>query len=498
MDLATYSIIPIAILGAIVGSFLNVVVYRLPLGLSIRQPRWSFCPHCTHVIRPQHNIPIIGWLLLRGKCHDCKTQIAPIYPFIECLTAMVFVSVWDALFIACIVPGVGIPETDWPIAIAMIVLFAALLACSAMDIDSYSVDIRVLVFAMVVGTICHTVWTVPGVFSANAGDPIPSDTLPDLLPPGLCLIGVAMGVTWLLTMGVAALVIPRREPECTTTDPEKSERDNQASPDSPSDETSYTRQDNTTFRPLPILLFSAVLLGLVVWPLLYPAVGIGSRFSPAGERGFAVCFVLMVILVLVSKVKREADEEIIEEIESERESARGMALREFAWLFPAIAVGLVLCFVLRSKGSLGMSWPEFSHTVPESAWWAGHLAGAAYAIASLVWAAALGWAVRILGTLGLGKESLGTGDIYIMAAIGAAGGLWLALFGFFLACLLALTGVLATLFWKTSRAIPLGPWLALGAIAGIWLLSPLLAWFRPAGSLIWSVISEHPATLLGG
>ena len=74
--------------GASVGSFLNVVIYRMPAGLSIAHPP-SHCPNCQHLIRRQDNIPIYSWLALRGKCHYCKHPISIRYLLIELLVARV-------------------------------------------------------------------------------------------------------------------------------------------------------------------------------------------------------------------------------------------------------------------------------------------------------------------------------------------------------------------------------------------------------------------------
>jgi len=75
--------------GATVGSFLNVVVYRLPAGKSLVRPG-SRCPKCDRPIRPIHNVPILGWLILRGRCRDCGLPISPRYPLVEGAVAMLF------------------------------------------------------------------------------------------------------------------------------------------------------------------------------------------------------------------------------------------------------------------------------------------------------------------------------------------------------------------------------------------------------------------------
>jgi leader peptidase (prepilin peptidase)/N-methyltransferase len=81
-----------AVVGAVVGSFLNVVAYRLPRRESLISPS-SRCPGCGTPIKPYDNIPVIGWLLLRGRCRACGEAISPRYPMIEALTAALAVAV---------------------------------------------------------------------------------------------------------------------------------------------------------------------------------------------------------------------------------------------------------------------------------------------------------------------------------------------------------------------------------------------------------------------
>jgi leader peptidase (prepilin peptidase)/N-methyltransferase len=79
----------LAVLGALVGSFLNVVVWRVPQGLSIVRPP-SACPNCHHEIAWYDNIPIVSWLVLRGKCRTCAAPISIRYPLVEGATAVAF------------------------------------------------------------------------------------------------------------------------------------------------------------------------------------------------------------------------------------------------------------------------------------------------------------------------------------------------------------------------------------------------------------------------
>jgi len=75
-----------AVLGAIVGSFLNVVIHRVPRGGSLMRPP-SACPSCGTPIRPGDNIPVISYVLLRGRCRACRARISPRYPLVEAATA---------------------------------------------------------------------------------------------------------------------------------------------------------------------------------------------------------------------------------------------------------------------------------------------------------------------------------------------------------------------------------------------------------------------------
>jgi len=82
-----------ALLGLVFGSFFNVVIWRVPLRKSISSPP-SHCPRCQKPIRPYDNIPVLSWLLLRGRCRDCGRPISLRYPLIEALTGLLFVAAY--------------------------------------------------------------------------------------------------------------------------------------------------------------------------------------------------------------------------------------------------------------------------------------------------------------------------------------------------------------------------------------------------------------------
>lgn len=109
--------------GAVVGSFLNVCIYRLPLDLSVNEPRRSFCPACKHAIPWHNNLPLLSWLFLRGRCANCGARIAFRYFAVELLTALLFVAVWLSF--------------SWPVALAYWALVSLLIAATFIDFEHF-------------------------------------------------------------------------------------------------------------------------------------------------------------------------------------------------------------------------------------------------------------------------------------------------------------------------------------------------------------------------
>ena len=124
-----------ALTGGAIGSFLNVVAWRLPRGESITHPP-SACPHCRHRIRPWHNVPVLGWLALRGRCHDCGAPIARRYPAVEAFCA----GLWALLFVDLLpTPGLLAAPAQIVPFILYGLYFSALLAISLVDLDHFIV-----------------------------------------------------------------------------------------------------------------------------------------------------------------------------------------------------------------------------------------------------------------------------------------------------------------------------------------------------------------------
>jgi leader peptidase (prepilin peptidase)/N-methyltransferase len=115
-----------ALLGLAVGSFLNVVIHRVPRAESLVRPG-SHCPACGHAIRTRHNLPLVGWLVLRGRCADCRSPISARYPLVELATAGLFVAVTMRLAGQHLLPALP----------AYLYLVAVGVALSLIDLDCH-------------------------------------------------------------------------------------------------------------------------------------------------------------------------------------------------------------------------------------------------------------------------------------------------------------------------------------------------------------------------
>jgi leader peptidase (prepilin peptidase) / N-methyltransferase len=163
----------LGIIGALIGSFGNVVIYRLPAKKSVVWPG-SSCPKCGHKIKSWENIPILSWLFLRGKCSNCKNPISVRYPLIEALTAAGFV------VLALRFPLESYGFTVFP----LLAIFAMLVMMSMIDIDHYILPDSLTLPALMVGILGTFIYA-------------PESGLPTLMP---ALTGGAIGA------GIIALI----------------------------------------------------------------------------------------------------------------------------------------------------------------------------------------------------------------------------------------------------------------------------------------------------
>src|SRR5436190_10707925 len=130
-------------LGAVVGSFLNVCIYRLPLDLSVSKPPRSYCPTCKKQLTWYQNIPLLSWLFLRGKCANCGARIAFRYFAVELLSALLFLSVWKIF--------------PWDIAIAYWIFVSLLVAATFIDFEHFIIPDEITIGGTVAGVVASLI-----------------------------------------------------------------------------------------------------------------------------------------------------------------------------------------------------------------------------------------------------------------------------------------------------------------------------------------------------
>jgi len=151
------SLFIVFIFGACIGSFLNVVVYRLPAGMSVVTPP-SRCPHCSHKLGPRENIPVLGWLLLKGRCRWCSAPISPRYPLVETITGLLFVAVFIYFEYSLLTLG-------------YFAFISWLLALSLIDCDTMTLPNPLTKSCLVAGLVFQVIrgWYTVGVTAAAHG-----------------------------------------------------------------------------------------------------------------------------------------------------------------------------------------------------------------------------------------------------------------------------------------------------------------------------------------
>lgn len=166
--------------GLLIGSFLNVVVYRVPAGMSISSPP-SACPGCGSRIKAYDNVPVLSWLALRGRCRSCSERISSRYPLVETATGIFFVLVAIRFFP---VGAMGEPASvllpALPVVVAFLYLAAISVALGLIDIDVHRLPNAIVLPSYVIGLL------LLGASAALGGD-----------WSALMRAGVGMAALWL-------------------------------------------------------------------------------------------------------------------------------------------------------------------------------------------------------------------------------------------------------------------------------------------------------------
>lgn len=384
------SIIFLFVFGACIGSFLNVVICRLPCGESIVFPG-SHCPVCGRAIKWYDNVPLVSWFVLRGKCRFCHVRISPRYLIVEAVTALLIVGLWVCYYILHLRGGIDTFRATWPMFAAHAVLICGLLACSLIDIKTFTVPLEVCWFVALVGIGFAAIFPRPDVIPA--------------VSPAAGAFGIAAAVGLII-----ALALLRRgiiQPSFIDAD--------------------YNWHGETE----------------------------NQKKCPRHEHGVA----------LSSKHGVRPRKEI---------------LREVLFLAPAIILGMAAWLLVKHVQPVSEMWTNL-HRTGGASWIGSHLRGFEAALFGYLIGGACVWGMRILGTLGFGKEAMGMGDVHIMAAVGAVTGWMIPTVAFFLAPVFGLLWAFYLLIRKNQHELPYGPWLSAASLAAMIFHDKIAAYFKNLG-----------------
>jgi len=201
IDVGMIWIVWLFALGAAIGSFLNVCIYRLPLDGSLLRPP-SHCPQCKHLIRWRDNIPIVSFIILRGRCRDCRASISPRYLIVELLTATLFV----------LLPLVFMSRGEpLPCIIVYLALACALVVASFIDLQYTIIPNEITIPGMVVAVLASLAF--PALHHLPSAGRYAHGLLANPHLNGLLhsFLGMAAGAAFILLMRVLGGLLFRKE-----------------------------------------------------------------------------------------------------------------------------------------------------------------------------------------------------------------------------------------------------------------------------------------------
>ena len=445
--------------GACVGSFLNVVVWRMPRGESLVSPA-SRCPSCGTSLAWYDNIPVFGWLMLRGRCRYCAQPVSFRYPSVEFITGALFVFYYWVFFILhtgpCIphtVPGIaGLPphlahrhletiQQQWPIFGLYMFLIASLLAASLIDAELFIIPVQIPWLCAVVGLFVHALIdhpNLPGNVMIGRG----SLWAPLAAGSGL---GLLISMT-LFLLGKLPPSFPDGEPELEVDKEMRAE----AEADMPQTPGLLARLvDAYRGQPTPAQL--KLMQAHRHDPDNTGTDGAGRDGSP-------------------SRPSSHADQPPMPPVMT-RQQIRAEIRKEINFLLPPLAGGLLLTLLVRFVPQARVLCYQFL----EYHW----LSGLLGSLLGAMIGAFLIWFARILGTLLLGRVAMGLGDVHLMFGVGAIIGAGPSAVAFFLAPFAGLAVGLYSLITRNRREMPYGPYLSLATAAVLVVYCPIANYLRP-------------------
>lgn len=438
--------------GACVGSFINVVIYRLPAGISIISPP-SRCPTCGARLTWRENLPILGWLILRGKCRFCEARISPQYMIVELFMAVLFLAiVWLTYIPASAQPW----ECTWfgpwwhrngvwtlPALAALLVLLASLVAMTIIDARTFTIPIEIPLVATIVAFVAWPVQALlPTRISAAQPWPIPlPDTWAMTIMPIAGMTGVALSLV-LMRRGVFRQSFIDYD---------------QYLPAEPAAAEGSTDSHGGWRDLFGRVLFYAPALFAVAWAAKVTNDVVAIVLCGLGGIVLSIIVAMVVKAVSPSKPTAVAAPTTLA---PDYPHARREMLIELAFLAAPIVLMAAAALLLQNVSG---SPPHILRAIAGAA--LGYLVGGGVV-----------WGIRIFGTLLFGREAMGLGDVHLLAAVGAVVGWMIPVLAFFGAAFVGLGWVLPAIFLRgLRRELPYGPHLAVATLLVLLLQSPPFA-----------------------
>lgn len=484
-------------LGAIVGSFLNVLVYRLPRGLNVVRPA-SACPACDTKLSWRDNVPIVGWLLLRGRCRYCKTPISAEYPLVELAVALLFGATFALWFMNPIgtewlgyteaVRETWAPEWTnnggrsmfsavWPVYAVMLTLVASLVAITLIDAKTFTIPLEIvwlMVAAAFIGHVGNAAWIEYAGAGSMRWSPhawaIPVAEGPWLGAGLLGMAGVAVSIA-LLHFGA----LPRSFADYDAWEKQALA----ARGDVPTHADTDIDPGADTVGVGRLLIRTLFLTGpALALMFLGFTLGSASGFAIEGMAigtavGLAAGVVLRNLAVRGEESEAEqagaatAGEPDTAAMWVQYPHARREMAKEALFCLPILVLATLGFWLASPAAPLGEAFAvvrdaESGLVQAAPALWLRVLGGVC--LGYLIGGGVV-WAVRILGSIAFGKEAMGLGDVHLMAGVGACVGWIDPTIAFFVApffgILWAIGSVfLSKLFRREGMALPYGPHLA--------------------------------------
>jgi len=449
--------------GACLGSLINVLVYRLPRGIGVVTPP-SACPGCGTQLTWRENVPVLGWIFLRGRCRFCGMKISPEYPIVEAVVGGLFALFYGLWFMlprrSIILDGAlrGLDWTSiapdwtlnglgmtWPALVVLLILIASLVAMTLVDAKTFTIPLVLAWVPTVVALIAHplhALYIQHTTGSLKFGAPEWIWTIPTPTTWGWGWIGASLGGT--LGLVISNLLLHFGLIRRSFADYSEWEAGVLA-------EEEKTRQAHAAAaQAIPDQTISA-----------QTAVGQAGTVQPQSAD------------TTPPPPPRDAQAAPVD-LWVQYPHARRESWKEIIFLAPCILLAYAGSLLAhRLAGPWTFDQASFTDRPAHAApLWLVVLAGV---LMGYLIGGGIVWLFRIVGSLAVGKEAMGLGDVHLLAAVGACLGWIDAILAFLGAAFVALawTGISRVFSGKLQRVLPYGPYLAIATLL-VLLLRPAL------------------------